>query len=312
MATDNGKSFPGLDIKTSGYVIAPWGRHHSGRVYTPHDGFDLSRAPIADPHLLKSVVVPSVPTGGATVPKVSGATFSASGSSTATPTQPRAPREEPRWYYYGQRNDEMYDADYRYRLARRSLLWRAGCIQGKRGRRRLFRYTCDLVRWYLMDADQTLQLLTEFNALNEPPFSSQELSDAVNAAFVLGTWSERGRLSYQKAHAREKSKSMKSTKRRAERRAEERGDLWVELMAFLTTCCTKDEEHTATITDLWTAFCDFAPWVGSDHRGKFGTMLQRVLLEVFPGAERKRGRNGYYFIGVHLRRDYLEHCGMAA
>jgi len=206
----------------------------------------------------------------------------------------------------------MYDTAYLYSMARKWLLKQGACIQGQLGRRRLFRLTCELVRWYLLDGNQTLCLLTEFNLLNVPPFSAQELSDAVDAAFVLGTWSLRGQVSYRKAHAREKLKSVKSTRRRSEKRAEERGDLWVDLMAFLTTCCTHDDHHKATVTDLWSAFCDFAPWVASDQRARFGAILGGVLLEVFRSAERKRGQKGYYYSGVRLRSNYMEHCAHAA
>jgi|GEM_PF-5289662 len=305
MKSDNGHAFAGLDIKTTGYVIAPWGRHQTGRYYTPQDGFDLSNAPIADPRLLKPVLVVTAPIGGASAPSVMK-------SGRAASTQPRTPREEPSWYYYGQRNNRMYDVAYRYKLARRWMRGRGACVQGKRGRKRLFRYTCELVRWYLLDADQTLQVLTEFNHHNVPPFSSQELVEAVDRAFVLGTWSERGRLSYARAHAREKGKSLEASKRRSSARAELRGDLWVNLMKFLTTCCAKDEEHEVTVMDLWSAFCDFAPLVGSDQRGKFGTILRGAFLDVFQGAVRKRGRDGYYFVGVRLRSNYLECCATAA
>jgi hypothetical protein len=303
MKTDNGKSFPGLDIKTSGYVIAPWGRHHSGRYYTPCDGFDLELAPIADPHTLKPVLAPSVPIGGAAA---------ANGTATPKVKQLRVPREEPRWYYYGQRRGKMYDATYLYQMARKWLFRQGGCIQGQRGRRRLFRLTCELVRWYLLDADQTLSLLTEFNVFNSPPFSTPELSDAVDAAFVLGTWSVRGQMSYRKAHAREKGKSVKSTKRRSDLRTEERQELRVELREFLRACCTREDQHKATVTDLWSAFCDYAPWVASDQRARFGAILGGVLLDVFRSAERKRGQKGYYYSGVRLRSNYMEHCAHAA
>ncbi len=303
MKADNGRSCPGLDIKTSGFVIAPWGRHHSGRFYTPCDGFDLSRAPIADPHLLKPVLVPSVTTGAAPT---------AVTAKVQKPKQPRAPREAPRWYYYGQRTGMMYDSAYLYKMARKWLFRQGGCIQGRRGRRRLFRYTCELVRWYLLDAEQTLRLLTDFNILNDPPFSSQELTDAVDAAFVLGTWSERGRLSYLEAHAREKAKSVKSSERRSARRAETRGDLKADLREFLMVCCAQGEEHKTTATDLWTAFCDFAPWLDSGQRDLFGRTLNGAVMEVFPVAERKRERAGYVFSGVRLLHNYLEHCAHAA
>lgn len=298
--------YPGLDMKTSGYVIAPWGRHQSGRYYTPVEGFDLDLAPTADPRLLKPVLVPSAPNGEAST------RADAVDAATQQVKQPRAPREEPRWYFYGQRNGRMYDAAYLYRMARKWLLKQGGCIQGQRGRGRLFRLTCDLVRWYLLDADQTRSLLTEFNVFNSPPFSAQELSDAVDAAFVLGTWSVRGQMSYRKAHAREKGKSVKSTKRRSDLRTEERQELRVELREFLRACCTRDDQHKATVTDLWSAFCEYAPWIASDQRARFGAILGGVLLDVFRGTERKRGRDGYYYSGVRLRSDYMEHCAQAA
>jgi hypothetical protein len=295
--------YPGLDMKTSGYVIAPWGRHQSGRYYTPVDGFDLDQAPVADPHMLKPVLVPSETTGGAKV---------TTGTATPKVKQPRTPRAPFHWYYYGQRNNMMYDAAYRFRKARNWLRWQGACVQGKRGRRRLFRYTCELVRWYLLDADQTRSLLREFNAFNSPPFSDQELLAAVDAAYVLGTWSERGRLSYLKAHKRDKAKSVKATKRRADARAENRRDLRCDMMEFLTTCCTNDDQHKATVTDLWTAFCAFAPWIGSDQRARFGATLEGVLSGVFQTAVRKRGHHGFYYSGVRLLPNYLEQCAHAA
>ena len=306
MKADNGDSFPGLDIKTSGYVIAPWGRHHSGRYYTPQDGFDLTLAPIADPHLLKPVMAPSASTRAA-----SGSSASKQGMPPKN-VQPRTPRDPGHWYFYGQRNNRMYDAAYRFKMARHWLLDQGACIQGKRGRRRLFRYTCELVRWYLLDADQTFQLLMEFNRFNVPPFSSQELVDVVDKAFVLGTWSERGRLSYARAHAREKAKSMKSSERRAEMRAAIRNEMWEDLMDFVRTCCDRDDGCKATTTELWAGFCNFAPWAGS-YRGVFGAIIQDVMAAAFPsGVKRKKDRNGNTFTGVLLRHDYLEYCANAA
>jgi hypothetical protein len=303
MKSDNGHAFVGLDIKTSGYVIAPFGRHHSGRYYVPQDGFDLSCAPVADPHLLKPVLAPSATTGAASAAQ--------QGATTKTTGQ-RMPREIPRTYFYGQRNGKMYDVDYRYKMARNWLFRQGGCVQGKRGRKRLFRYTCDLVRWYLLDAHQTLTLLTEFNHRNDPPFSNQEFVDVVDRAFVLGTWSVRGQLSYIRAHEREHTKSRKSSARRAANRAEIRADVAAELMAFMVACCAPDEDGKATVVDLWTAFCDFAPWL-DEHRGVFGDLLHGAVQSMFhDGARRVRGREGYVFAGVRLRGDYLAECTMAA
>jgi len=304
MKSDCGRAFVGLDIKTSGYVIAPYGRHHSGRYYMPQDGFDLPNAPIADPHLLKPVLAATIPDGAVAAPTTS------TPSKTTTPL--RLPRENPRWYYYGQRNNKMYDAAYRFKMARHWLLNQGGCIQGHGGRKQLFGYTCDLVRWYLLDADQTLTLLTEFNSKNEPPFSSQELVEAVDRAFVLGTWSERGRLSYRASHEREKAKSMKASGRRAAARAGIRAEMAGDLMEFLGVCCVDDNNGRATVTDLWSAFCDYADW-GSEHRGVFGDLLPGAVNSAFPGdARRVRGRDGYVYLGVRLRDDYLTECANAA
>jgi len=303
MKADNGNSFPGLDIKTSGYVIAPWGRHHSGRYYTPEDGFDLSLAPVVDPHRLKPVQVSSAPSGGK-----SGSVL----SNPAKGTQLLQPRQGPRWYFYGQRNGMMYDLAYRYEMARLWLMEQGGCIQGHGGRKTLFIYACELVRWFLLDEAQTLGLMIEFNRHNNPPFSIPEIVDAVDAAFEIGTWSVRGSLSYAKAKKREKSKSRKSSVRRSEKRADVRNDMWSDLTTFLRNCCGSGDELSVTVTDLWTAFCHFAPWVSND-RGVFGHILHEALVAAFPSnTERKKNRSGYFYEGVGLRADYLSCCSHAA
>jgi hypothetical protein len=283
-----------LDIKTTGYVIAPWGRHHSGRYYTPDPGFDLSQAPIADPHVLVPAKVPTLSGYGA---------LGGEAKPAAIPTKAAREldlREESHWYYYGQRNGMMYDPAYRYRIARSWLMEQDPCVQGERGSKRLFRYACELVRWYLLDEAQVLGLLIEFNKYNLPVFSIQEIVDAVESAFELGTWSERGRFSYEMAHAREKAKSIKASRRRSEKRADIRNGMWYDLHMFLAEHCKKGEDRQVSVNALWASFVVYAPWV-SEHRGVFGSLVHEAMTASFPtGVERERNRGGHFFVGVGL------------
>ena len=88
--------------------------------------------------------------------------------------------------------------------------------------------------------------------------------------------------------------------------------MWSDLTAFLGDCCAKGGEMKATVTELWTAFCDYAPWV-SNHRGVFGAILHEAMAATFTmGVERRKNRTGYFYEGVGLRADYLSCCSHAA
>jgi hypothetical protein len=77
-------------------------------------------------------------------------------------------------------------------------------------------------------------------------------------------------------------------------------------MGFLGACCEADDDGKATVTDPWSAFCDYA-----DCGGMFGDLLLGAFTSVFPvDARRVRGPEGYAFVGVRLRD--LAECSMAA